>query len=78
MTLYRAILQFVEDGPAVTGEWKDNPAVARAMYKKCVGLYTHDPAVVVQFVADEDDGARRIIRKWVVDREVVTEEGDPL
>ena len=78
MTLYRAILQFKEDGPAVTGEWQDNPAVARAMYKRWVGLYTHDPAVVVQFVADEDDGARRIIRKWAVDREVVTEPGDPL
>ncbi|PNG19121.1 hypothetical protein [Streptomyces cahuitamycinicus] len=78
MTLYRAVLQFVEDGPAVTGEWKDNPAVARATYKGWVGLYTHDPAVVVQFVADEDDGTRRIIRKWAVDREVVTEEGDPL
>lgn len=27
MTAYRAILQFVEDGPAVTGYW-GNPAVA--------------------------------------------------
>ncbi|MDX3068270.1 MULTISPECIES: hypothetical protein [Streptomyces] len=78
MTLYRAILQFVEDGPAVTGEWRDNPAVARTTYKGWVGLYTHDPAVVVQFVADEDDGTHRIIRKWVVNREVVTEEDDPL
>ncbi|MFD4412454.1 hypothetical protein [Streptomyces sp. NPDC058475] len=78
MTLYRAILQFVEDGPAVTGEWEDNPAPARAIYKRSVGLYTHDPAVVVQFVADEDDGTRRVIRKWLVDREVVTEEDDPL
>ncbi|MGW2725390.1 hypothetical protein [Streptomyces sp. NPDC001492] len=77
MTLYRAILQFVKNGPAVTGEWTD-PAVARTKYKGWVGLYTHDPAVVVQFVADEDDGTRRIIRKWVVDREVVTEPGDPL
>ncbi|TLS44934.1 hypothetical protein FE633_17465 [Streptomyces montanus] len=51
MTLYRSILQFVEDGPGVSGEWKDNPAA------------------VVQFVADEYDGTRRIIRKWVVDRE---------
>ncbi|MEU3279229.1 hypothetical protein [Streptomyces antibioticus] len=77
MTAYRAILQFVEDGPAVTGYW-DDPAVARATYKGWVGLYTHDPAVVVQFVADEDDGQLRIIRKWAVDREVVTEPGDPL
>ncbi|MGW0579447.1 hypothetical protein ACWD25_26575 [Streptomyces sp. NPDC002920] len=59
MTAYRAILQFVEDGPAVTGYWDNS-------------------AVVVQFVAVEDDGAQRIIRKWVVDREVVTEPGDPL
>ncbi|MFE2684457.1 hypothetical protein [Streptomyces mirabilis] len=78
MTLYRAILQFVEDGPAVTGEWKDNPAVARTTYKGWVGLYTHDPAVVVQFVADEEDGVRRILRKWEIDRETVTEPGDPL
>ncbi|MEU0942398.1 hypothetical protein ABZ379_06315 [Streptomyces canus] len=77
MTAYRAILQFVEDGPAVTGYW-DNPAVARTTYKGWVGLYTHDLTVVVQFVAVEDDGAQRIIRKWVVDREVVTEPGDPL
>lgn len=76
MTAYWAILQFVEDGPAVTGYW-DNPAVARTTYKGWVGLYTHDP-VVVQFVAVEDDGAQRIIRRWVVDREVVTEPGDPL
>lgn len=78
MTLYRAILRFTEGGPAVTGEWEDNPAAARKTYKEWIGLYTRDPAVVVQFVADEDDGERRIIRKWIVDREVVTEPGDPL
>ncbi|MGW3028487.1 hypothetical protein [Streptomyces sp. NPDC001221] len=33
MTLYRAILQFEENGPAVTGEWEDNADVARATYK---------------------------------------------
>ncbi|MFF1604815.1 hypothetical protein ACFVYV_46850 [Streptomyces mirabilis] len=27
MTLYRAVLQFVEDGPAVTGEWNRLHAV---------------------------------------------------
>ncbi|MFE0133305.1 hypothetical protein ACFWY6_17305 [Streptomyces sp. NPDC059037] len=53
MTAYRAILQFVEDGPAVTGYW-DNPVVGRTTYKGWVGLYTHDPAVVVQFVAVEE------------------------
>ncbi|MGW3028502.1 hypothetical protein [Streptomyces sp. NPDC001221] len=76
MTLYRAILQFTEDGPAVTGEWHDNDHVARATYKGWLGLYTHDPAVVVQLTAEED-GVQRILR-WVVDREVITEPGDPL
>ncbi|MCX4617966.1 hypothetical protein ABT255_17285 [Streptomyces mirabilis] len=78
MTLYRAILRFEEDCPAVTGEWEGNDAVARSTYKAWIGLYTHDPAVVVQFVADEENGVRRVLRKWVVDREVVTEPGDPL
>jgi hypothetical protein len=76
VTLYRAILQFTEGGPAVTGEWHDNDAVARATYKGWLGLYTHDPAVV-QLTA-EDDGVQRILRKWVVDREVITEPEDPL
>ncbi|MFF0001438.1 hypothetical protein [Streptomyces avermitilis] len=78
MTLYRAILQFTEGGPAVTGEWVDNDTAARSTYKAWVGLYTTDPAVVVQFVAEEDDGVRRVLRKWEVDREVITEPGDPL
>ncbi|MDC2951058.1 hypothetical protein [Streptomyces heilongjiangensis] len=60
------ILRFTEGGPAVTGEWEGNDTVARKTYKEWIGLYTHDPAVVVQFVADEEDGERRIIRKWVV------------
>ncbi|MFE2490058.1 hypothetical protein ACFXGR_43860 [Streptomyces mirabilis] len=78
MTLYRAILQFEKDGPAVTGEWEGNDAVARSTYKAWIGLYTHGPAVVVvQFVADEEeDGVRRILRKWEIDRETVTEPGD--
>ncbi|MCL6731037.1 hypothetical protein [Streptomyces neyagawaensis] len=54
MTLYRAIVQFTEGGPAVTGEWEDNAVVARRTYKEWIGLYAHDPAVVVQFVADGD------------------------
>ncbi|GAB2825273.1 hypothetical protein GCM10027073_63500 [Streptomyces chlorus] len=45
MTLYRAILQFEEGGPAVTGEWQDNEAVARAAYKTWIGLYTRCPPV---------------------------------
>ncbi|MFD8762351.1 hypothetical protein ACFV03_25720 [Streptomyces mirabilis] len=77
-TLYRAILQFEKDGPAVTGEREGNDAVARSTYKAWIGLYTHGPAVVVQFVADEDDGVRRILRKWEIHRETVTEPGDPL
>lgn len=73
MTVPWANLQFVEDYPAVTGRW-DNPA-ARTTYRGWAGICTHDPTVVVQF-AVEDDGAQRIIRKWVVEREVVTELGD--
>lgn len=79
MTLYRAILQFnTEKGPAVTGEWKDNADVARQTYKAWIGLYSSDPAVVVQFTAEDDEGVRRVLRKWVIDHEVVTEPGDPL
>jgi len=78
VTRYLAILQFEENGPAVTGEWEGNADVARATYKAWIGLYTHDPAVVVQLVAEEDDGVRRTLRKWVVDKETVTEPGDPL
>ncbi|MGW1675210.1 hypothetical protein [Streptomyces sp. NPDC002324] len=33
MTLYRAILRFTAGGPAVTGAWEDNGAVARRTYK---------------------------------------------
>ncbi|MGW1404043.1 hypothetical protein ACWCRF_36680 [Streptomyces sp. NPDC002405] len=51
MTLYRAILQFEEDGPAATGKWQDND-VARAAYKTWIGLYTKDPAAVVQLTAE--------------------------
>ncbi|MEU6010122.1 hypothetical protein [Streptomyces sp. NPDC047453] len=77
MTLYRAILQFEQDGPAVTGEWHDD-AVARAAYKTWIGLYTKHPALVVQLTAEDDDGTQRTLRKWAADQEVITEPGHPL
>jgi hypothetical protein len=77
VTLYRAILQFEKDGPAVTGQWEDD-STARSTYKAWVGTYTDNPAVVVQFTAEDDDGVQRIVRKWEVDRETVTEPGDSL
>ncbi|MFE2684478.1 hypothetical protein [Streptomyces mirabilis] len=77
MTLYRAILQFEKDGPAVTGQWESD-ATARATYKAWVGTYTDNPAVVVQFTAEDEDGVQQIVRKWEVDRETVTEPGDSL
>ncbi|MFD8001125.1 hypothetical protein [Streptomyces mirabilis] len=52
--------------------------MVRSTYKAGIGLYTYDPAVVVQFVADEEDGVRRILRKWEIDRETVIEPGAPL
>jgi hypothetical protein len=40
-------------------------------------LCTKDPAVAVQLI-EEEAGVRRILRKRVVDREVVTEPDDVL
>ncbi|MFE7235885.1 hypothetical protein ACFY3J_38025 [Streptomyces sp. NPDC001231] len=51
MTPYRAILQLEEDSPAATGERQNND-VARAAYKAWIGLYTKDPAAVVQLTAE--------------------------
>ncbi|MER6693502.1 hypothetical protein [Streptomyces minutiscleroticus] len=66
---YLAVLQFQEDGPAVTGEWEKD-ATARGVYRDWIGLYTGNPAVIVQLL-EETDGVRRTLRRWTAQGEVV-------
>lgn len=71
-TKYVARLRFVSDGPAVEGEW----AVfgpARDLYTKWVGLYSKNPAVVIQLI-EKTDGREQVLRTWMAQGETTHED----
>ena len=67
VTKHLARLQFVEDGPAVEGEWAV-PGTAQDRYTEWVGLYGTGSTVVIQLI-EETDGRERVCRKWTAQGE---------
>ncbi|MFD8621708.1 hypothetical protein [Streptomyces sp. NPDC059513] len=67
-TKYRARLQFVENGPAVEGDWAV-PDTAQDQYTEWVGLYGASSTVVIKLIK-ETDGREHVSRKWTAEGEV--------
>lgn len=63
-------LQFVADGPAVTGEWTDGATASRT-WRDWVGLYGSDKKVVIR-LTDDTDKSERLLKAWERGRLVET------
>ncbi|MGW2747825.1 hypothetical protein [Streptomyces sp. NPDC001450] len=62
MTTHLVRLQFAAGGPTVTGDWADG-ATARRAWRDWVGLFGSDEKVVVR-LAEDADGAERVLMAW--------------
>ncbi|GAA2524227.1 hypothetical protein [Streptomyces longisporus] len=69
---YLVRLRFVADGPRVEGEWSVLDT-AQDRYTEWVGLYSKDPAVVVELL-EETDGRERVLRRWTAQGETTPED----
>lgn len=78
-TVHLVRLQFVEGGPAVTGEWVDG-STARRTWRDWVGLYGSDERVVIRLAQRTGEG-ERVLMAWEAGRvvkEPTSEEHTPL
>lgn len=67
---YLARLQFVATGPAVQGEWTVLDT-AEERYTTWVGLYSQNPAVVIQLI-EETNGLEHVLRTWTAQGETAS------
>ncbi|GHE51380.1 hypothetical protein [Streptomyces capitiformicae] len=70
-TKYLARLRFVANGPIVEGEW-NVLGTARDRYTEWVGLYSKNPAAVIQVIEKTDD-QERALHTWTAHGETTPE-----
>ena len=71
VTKYLVRLRFVADGPRVEGEWTVLDT-ARSRYTEWIGLYSKNPAAVIQLI-EQTDGQEHVLRTWTVRGETTPE-----
>ena len=69
---YLVRLRFVANGPRVEGEWTVFET-ARARYTEWVGLYSKNPAAIIQLI-EQTDGREYILRTWTAKGETTPED----